>query len=161
MFSDVGIMEVITLVVLGLLLFGPDKLPEQIQNLTRMIRKVREFSESAKQEIRSELGPEFKDFEFEDLHPKTFVRKHVLEGKDGDGFGLDEIRKALDPREELAELADAVRGLDAGDGESEDVRGTEPVREQAGGGLPPRVVLTKDADSAPASARVPFDPDAT
>ncbi|MFF2847307.1 sec-independent translocase [Streptomyces sp. NPDC058001] len=160
MFSDVGMMEVITLVVLGLLLFGPDKLPEQIQNLTRTIRKLREFSESAKQDIRSELGPEFKDFEFEDLHPKTFVRKHLLEGGDGDGLGLDEIRKALDPRQELAEVADAVRGLEATERETE--RESDPVRKRAAGDDDTsRVVLTKGAGSEPPSARVPFDPDAT
>ena len=41
------------------------------------IRKIREFSDSAKEDIRSELGPEFKDFEFEDLNPKTFIRKQL------------------------------------------------------------------------------------
>ncbi|MFF3148340.1 twin-arginine translocase TatA/TatE family subunit, partial [Streptomyces sp. NPDC057927] len=63
MFSDVGPLELVTLAVLAVLLFGPDKLPEVIQNVTAFIRKFREFSENAKQEIRSELGPEFKDFE--------------------------------------------------------------------------------------------------
>ncbi|NUQ96717.1 MAG: Sec-independent protein translocase subunit TatB [Streptomyces sp.] len=112
MFSDVGPMELVTLAVLAVLLFGPDRLPEIIQNVAGFLRKVRQLSESAKEEIRSELGPEFKDFEFEDLHPKTFVRKHVLDG-DGnglaDGFGLDEVRSALDPRAELAQVAEAVR----------------------------------------------------
>ncbi|MEV6947239.1 sec-independent translocase [Streptomyces sp. NPDC051172] len=112
MFSDVGPMELVTLAVLAVLLFGPDRLPEIIQNVAGFLRKVRELSESAKEEIRSELGPGFKDFEFEDLHPKTFVRKHVLDGGGnglGDGFGLDEVRSALDPRAELAQVAEAVR----------------------------------------------------
>ncbi|GAA2490200.1 sec-independent translocase [Streptomyces longisporus] len=110
MFSDVGPMELVTLAVLAVLLFGPDRLPEIIQNVSGFLRKVRELSESAKEEIRSELGPEFKDFEFEDLHPKTFVRKHVLDGNGlGEGLGLDEVRSALDPRAELAQVAEAVR----------------------------------------------------
>lgn len=72
--------------------------------------RFREFSESTQQEIRSELGPEFEDFAPEDLHPKTFVHKHVLDGdRLGLDPGLDEIRSALDPRQELAEAADAVR----------------------------------------------------
>lgn len=131
MFSDVGPLELATLAVLAILLFGPDRLPEFIQNAAALIRKFREFSDNAKQEIRSELGPEFADFEFEDLHPKTFVRKHVLDG-DGDddeggsngltlglgpglglGLGLDEIRNSLDPTEELTEAVDALRS--AGD----------------------------------------------
>ncbi|MER6353597.1 sec-independent translocase [Streptomyces sp. NPDC001634] len=112
MFPDVGPLELVTLVILAVLLFGPDKLPQLIQNVAGFLRKVRELSESAKDEVRSELGPEFKDFEFEDLHPKTFVRKHLL---DGDGLelrrdlGIDEIRGALDPTKELTETAEAVR----------------------------------------------------
>ncbi|MFF3517490.1 sec-independent translocase [Streptomyces sp. NPDC002573] len=143
MFPDVSSMDLLTLVILVVLLFGPDKLPEVIQNVVGFLRKVREFSESAKQEVRSELGPEFKDFEFEDLHPKTFIRKHVL---DGDNLGIDEIRGALDPRAELSEVADAVR--DAG----HDSRPEAPAK----GG----VSLSKERPPGPATLAV-FDPDAT
>ncbi|MFB6779008.1 sec-independent translocase [Streptomyces sp. NPDC056352] len=144
MFSDVGPLELVTLGVLAVLLFGPDRLPEVIQNVTAFIRKFREFSENAKQEIRSELGPEFDDFDFEDLHPKTFVRKHVL---DGDDLGLAEIRNAFDAREELTEVAGAVRSA----GEAPPERAAAPAR----------VNLAKGA-VAESAARAPFDhPDAT
>jgi sec-independent protein translocase protein TatB len=142
-FTDVGPLELITLAALAVLLFGPDKLPEIIQNVARVLRKVREFSEDAKQEIRSELGPEFKDFEFEDLHPKTFVRKHVLES---DNLGLDEIRSALDPRKELTEVAEAVH--EAANGSRRDAPTTGPV------------TLAKEAPPESA-AHATFDPDAT
>ncbi|WP_371330056.1 sec-independent translocase [Streptomyces sp. TP-A0356] len=104
-------LKLVTLAILAVLLFGPDKLPEIIQNVAGFLRKVREISADAEQEIRSELGPGFEDFELQDLHPKTFVRKHVLED---DGLGLAEIRSALDPRKELTELTDAVRETDGG-----------------------------------------------
>ncbi|MFJ8183487.1 sec-independent translocase [Streptomyces sp. NPDC096105] len=143
MFSDVGPLELLTLMTLAVLLFGPDKLPEIIQNVAGFLRKVRELSESAEQEIRSELGPELKDLEFEDLHPKTFLRTHAL---DGDSLGLDEIRNALDLGAELTQVADAVRG--AADGAPQDAA------------APGRVSLTKDT-AAGAPARPAFDPDAT
>ncbi|CAL9335254.1 Sec-independent protein translocase subunit TatB [Streptomyces sp. enrichment culture] len=106
MLSDVGLLELATLVILAVLLFDPDKLSEIIQGAAGFLRKVREFSEDAQQEIRSGLGPELQDFEFEDLHPKNFVRKHLLGGDDG--LGLDEVRNALDPRAEFGEVARAV-----------------------------------------------------
>ncbi|MBD0742434.1 sec-independent translocase [Streptomyces sp. CBMA152] len=154
MFTDVGPMELVTIAILAVLLFGPDKLPEVIRNVTGFLRKIREFSDNAKQEIRSELGPEFKDFDFEDLHPKTFVRKHVLNGE-GDGLGLDEIRSALDPRPELAEVADAVRGA----ADSAAGRGSTAGSDQAGP-TPTPVRLTKDGAATP-PAHPAFDPDAT
>ncbi|MYR63862.1 Sec-independent protein translocase TatB, partial [Streptomyces sp. SID625] len=58
MFNDIGLPELATLIVLAMLVFGPDKLPKMIQDVVRTIRKIREFSESAKQDIRKELGPE-------------------------------------------------------------------------------------------------------
>ncbi|WP_438306665.1 sec-independent translocase (plasmid) [Streptomyces sp. HUAS TT11] len=142
MFSDVGPLELVTLAVLAILLFGPDKLPEIIQNVTGFLRRVRDFSESTKQEIRSELGPAFKDFEFEDLHPKVFVRKHVL---DGESLGLADVQGALDPRAELAQVAETVR-------EAVD----EAPRETAA----QPVSLTKDTQTRSPS-RATFDPDAT
>ncbi|GHF68768.1 sec-independent protein translocase protein TatB [Streptomyces mashuensis] len=102
---DIGPLELITLVVLAVLIFGPDNLPKVIQDVSRTLRKIRQFSESAKEDIRSELGPEFKDFEFEDLNPKTFVRKHVLEK---DELGLKEIRNGFDFKAEMSDLTDAV-----------------------------------------------------
>ncbi|MGW0901827.1 sec-independent translocase, partial [Streptomyces goshikiensis] len=103
MFNDIGGLELVTIVVLAILVFGPDKLPKVIQDVTGFIRKIRAFSDSAKQDIRSELGPEFKDFEFEDLNPKTFIRKQMGENED-----LKELRSSFDLRKELNEVTDAV-----------------------------------------------------
>ncbi|MFB6634606.1 sec-independent translocase [Streptomyces sp. NPDC056362] len=111
MFSDIGALELVTLVVLAVLVFGPDKLPKVIQDVSRFVRKIREFSDSAKNDIRSELGPEFKDFEFEDLNPKTFLRKQ-MEGNE-DFKELKELRGTFDLKKEMNEVADAVHGRES------------------------------------------------
>lgn len=105
MFFDIGALELIVLIVLAVLVFGPEKLPKVIQDAASFIRKVRQFSDSARDDIRSELGPEFKDFEFQDLHPKRFAQKHLMENEE---LGLKEIRNSFDMRKELAEVGDAV-----------------------------------------------------
>ncbi|OKK20722.1 preprotein translocase [Streptomyces sp. CB00455] len=109
MFNDIGALELVTIVVLAILIFGPDKLPKVIQDVTGVIRKIRAFSDSAKQDIRSELGPEFKDFEFEDLNPKNFIRKQLTENED-----LKELRSSFDLRKELNDVTDAVNGKEPG-----------------------------------------------
>jgi sec-independent protein translocase protein TatB len=108
-FNDIGALEVITLAILAVIVFGPEKLPKVIQDASRFVRKIREFSDSAKEDIRSELGPEFKDFEFEDLNPKNFVRKHL----DSDDLGLKEIRSSFDLRKEMDEVAGAMKGWES------------------------------------------------
>ena len=141
MFNDIGALEVVTLVVLAVLVFGPDKLPKVIQDVTRTIRKIREFSDSAKADIRSELGPEFKDFEFEDLNPKTFIRKQL----DNDELGLKEIRNGFDLKKEMAEVTDAVHSSDT------------PAQSSSGG----RIDMTKKPEEPGDDNRPPFDADAT
>ncbi|MFB6791473.1 sec-independent translocase [Streptomyces olivaceus] len=158
MFNDIGALELVTLVVLAVLVFGPDKLPKVIQDVTRTIRKIREFSDSAKQDIRDELGPEFKDFEFEDLNPKTFIRKQL----DNDELGLKELRSGFDLKKEMAEVTDAVHGRD-----TEAAAASSASAASSSGG---RIDMSKKADLSKrpekaekptADDRPPFDADAT
>ncbi|MET9013723.1 sec-independent translocase [Streptomyces olivaceoviridis] len=152
MFNDIGPLELVTIIVLAVLVFGPDKLPKVIQDVMRTIRKIREFSESAKQDIRNELGPEFKDFEFEDLNPKTFIRKQL----DNDELGLKEIRNGFDLKKEMAEVTDAVHSRDGSSSSSPSP--SSPSSPSSSGG---RVDMTKKPETPGDDERPPFDADAT
>jgi sec-independent protein translocase protein TatB len=159
-FFDIGPLELVALVVLAVLIFGPDKLPKVIQDVMGVIRKIREFSDSAKQDIRNELGPDFKDFEFEDLKPKNFVRKHVME-KDEYGLkDLQEIRNGFDFRTEMAEVTDAVHSRESGSAAAHpNGSGLSLTKESpASSGGPD--LLKKPAEPQP-DERPPFDADAT
>ena len=153
MFNDIGPLELVTLVVLAVLVFGPDKLPKVIQDVMRTVRKIREFSESAKEDIRSELGPEFKDFEFEDLNPKTFIRKQL----DNEELGLKEIRNGFDLKKEMAEVTDAVHSRDT-DSPSSSSPSSPSSSSGSSGSTGGRVDMTKKPEE---DDRPPFDADAT
>ncbi|MFF4312105.1 sec-independent translocase [Streptomyces sp. 900105755] len=148
MFNDIGPLELVTIIVLAVLVFGPDKLPKVIQDVMRTIRKIREFSESAKEDIRQELGPEFKDFELEDLNPKTFIRKHL----DSDELGLKEIRNGFDLKKEMAEVTDAVHSRDTDSSTSS---------AGSGGSGSGRLDMTKKPEDPGTDDRPPYDADAT
>ncbi|MDN3294594.1 sec-independent translocase [Streptomyces ficellus] len=153
MFNDIGALELVALVVLAVLVFGPDKLPKVIQDVSGFIRKIRDFSESAKQDIRSELGPEFKDFDFEDLNPKTFIRKQLTENED-----LKEIRSSFDLKKEINEVADAVNGH-ASDATVPAAVGRAAGAAAGAGGTGPD--LLKKGGRPEHADRPPFDADAT
>ncbi|MER5491049.1 sec-independent translocase [Streptomyces sp. NPDC002490] len=152
MFNDIGWAEVLTIVVLGMLVLGPERLPKAIQDISRTIRKIREFSDSAKEDIRTELGPEFKDFEFEDLNPKTYLRKQL----GNDDLGLQEIRNSFDLRKEMAELSDSVNGY----GDRSDRPDVDEGSRTTPSGAPGRPDLVKKRDLT-AGERPPYDIDAT
>jgi sec-independent protein translocase protein TatB len=154
-FNDIGALELVVLVVLAVLVFGPDKLPKVIQDVSGFIRKIRDFSENAKQDIRSELGPEFKDFEFEDLNPKAFIRKQLTENEE-----LKEIRSSFDLKKEINDVADAVNGHEPDASVPAAVGGTsraEGHKAAPHGGAD----LLKKGDKPDDGDRPPFDADAT
>ena len=73
----VGLPEMMVILVVAIVIFGPDRLPEFARQAGRMIRQVRQFSQSARDDIRGELGPEFSEFELSDLDPRRAVRKYM------------------------------------------------------------------------------------
>jgi sec-independent protein translocase protein TatB len=58
-FENVGWGEILVLLVAGLFILGPERLPEAAAWLGRTIRQVRDFASGAREQLRSELGPEF------------------------------------------------------------------------------------------------------
>jgi len=83
---DLSITKLLVLAVLAIVIFGPDQLPKIASQAGRALRELRRMADGATKDLREGLGPEFADFDVADLHPKNFVRKHLLEGYDGDGF---------------------------------------------------------------------------
>ncbi|MGE3287723.1 MAG: Sec-independent protein translocase protein TatB [Pseudonocardia sp.] len=59
MFESVGWGELLVLVVAGLFILGPERLPEAAAWLGRTIRQVKGFAAGAREQLRGEFGPEF------------------------------------------------------------------------------------------------------
>ena len=76
---DLSVTKILVLAVIALIVFGPNELPKVASQAGRMLRDLRRIAEGAKADLREGLGPEFENFDFEDLNPKTFVRKHLFD----------------------------------------------------------------------------------
>ena len=95
MFESVGWGEILVLIVAGLFILGPERLPEAASWVGKSMRKVREFATGARQQLRDEVGTDFDEFRkpLEDLRglrnfdPKRAVTKHLFDGDD-DPTGL-------------------------------------------------------------------------
>jgi sec-independent protein translocase protein TatB len=73
----VGLPELMVIIVVAVVVFGPDRLPEFARQAGRLVRQVRQFTQAARDDIRAELGPEFAEFEITDLDPRRAVRKYI------------------------------------------------------------------------------------
>jgi sec-independent protein translocase protein TatB len=74
-FDNLNFWEIGALLLLALFIFGPERLPKVIGDGLRMLRGMREMARNATRDLSREMGT---DISLEDLHPKTFIRKHLL-----------------------------------------------------------------------------------
>lgn len=90
MFANIGWGEMLLLVVVGLVVLGPERLPGAIRWTSGAIRQARDYLTGATSQLREELGPEFEDLrqplsEFQKLRgmtPRAALTKHLLDGDD-------------------------------------------------------------------------------
>ena len=80
---DLSIPKLLVLAVIALVIFGPHELPKIASQAGRALRDLRKIAEGAKNDLREGLGPEFSDFDLEDLNPKRFVQKHLFDDMNG------------------------------------------------------------------------------
>jgi sec-independent protein translocase protein TatB len=74
MFENLNWWEIGALLLLALLIFG-ERLPKVIGDGMRMLRGLRAMAQNATSDLNKELGT---DLQLQDLHPKAFIRKHLL-----------------------------------------------------------------------------------
>lgn len=73
MLGNLGWEEVLVLAILGLIIFGPDRLPKAVADAARMLRELRAMARGAATDLKAELGPELADIDLRGLHPRRFV----------------------------------------------------------------------------------------
>ena len=76
---DLSLTKIAVLLVLAIVIFGPDQLPKVAAQAGRTLRELRRMAEGARRDLTEGLGPEFSEFDIADLNPRTFVRKHLLD----------------------------------------------------------------------------------
>ena len=107
MFANIGWGEMLVLVVAGLVILGPERLPGAIRWTTNSIRQAREYLSGATSQLREDLGPEFDDLrqplselqKLRGMSPRAALTKHLLDGDDSFLTGnFDKPVSATPPR---------------------------------------------------------------
>ena len=92
---NIGAGEWLLLAVLGVILVGPDRLPQVASDAAKLIGRLKELTSVATHELRENLGPGFEDLNVTDLHPKRFIMKTINEGVEG-AVPMNELREIRD-----------------------------------------------------------------
>ncbi len=79
MFFNLGPFEIGVLVIVALVVFGPDRLPTLARDAARMIKTLRDLAQGARTQLRDELGPELGNIDLASLNPRTALRRALLD----------------------------------------------------------------------------------
>lgn len=90
MFANVGWAEMLVLVVIGLVVLGPERLPGAIRWTGSALRQARDYVSGATSQLREDFGPEFEEFreplnelnKLRGMTPRAAITKHLLDGDD-------------------------------------------------------------------------------
>lgn len=87
MFDSVGWGEILVLIVAGLFILGPERLPGAAAWLGRSIRQVKDYASGAREQLRGELGPEFDELRkpleelrgLRDFNPRSMAKRALFD----------------------------------------------------------------------------------
>ena len=90
MFANIGWGEMLVLVIAGLVILGPERLPGAIRWTSGALRQARDYVSGATTQLREDLGPEFDDLrqpladlqKLRGMTPRAAITKHLLDGDD-------------------------------------------------------------------------------
>ena len=69
-----GWPEIAVILVVAMIVFGPDRLPELARQSARFLRTVKQMADNAKADLQREVGDDWKD-----LDPRQAVREVLAE----------------------------------------------------------------------------------
>ena len=85
--------EFLIIVLVAVIVVGPQRLPEYTRKLTQMVRQLRVFLDNARSQIAEEVGPEMADLDLSSLDPRQYDPRKIV--RDALGEDIDAIREDL------------------------------------------------------------------
>ena len=144
--------EMVILIVVALVVFGPKRLPVYAQKLRDFVRQMRRMAEGAKDSVRRDFGDDFKDVDWQKLDPRQYdPRRIVREALVEEDAAIRESK-----RQERSSQESTSAESSSADVSTQTDTEAAPTREQS-----PIERFQAQVDLRDRSAAAPFDPEAT
>ena len=85
--------EFLVIILVAVIVVGPQRLPEYTRKLTQMVLQLRVFLDNARSQIAEEVGPEMADLDLSSLDPRQYDPRKIV--RDALGEDIDAIREDL------------------------------------------------------------------
>jgi sec-independent protein translocase protein TatB len=121
MFANVGWGEMLVLVVVGLVVLGPERLPGAIRWTSNALRQARDYLSGMTAQLREDIGPEFDDLreplselqKLRGMTPRAALTKHLFDGDDSLFTGKFDQPAGTEPPAPASEPAAGPTPFDA------------------------------------------------
>jgi sec-independent protein translocase protein TatB len=93
---NIGGGEIIGLLIIGMILIGPDRMPNIAADAAKFLIKLKNIAQKATNDLKENLGPGYEDLQVKDLNPKAFIKKHI-----GDVIDKSELEINTKPKPKI------------------------------------------------------------
>lgn len=100
---DINGWEILLLGVLGILILGPERLPEYAAKFGQFIRQARGMADRAKTQLKEEMGPEFQDVDWRQYDPRQYDPRRIVR----EALADSPLSEQDDPHDHLSPEFDA------------------------------------------------------
>lgn len=125
---DINGGELLVLGAVAVVVLGPERLPTYAAQLGRVVRDARSFAKNAREQVRSEMGEEFDDVDWQVLDPRRYDPRRIVR---------DALLDDDDPASGVSDRAPNVPAA-MRPGDEDDPAGSGPVGEGSAPGRQPR-----------------------
>ena len=88
---DINGWEFVILMVVAMLVIGPDRMPEYAAKLAKLVKQARGLADTAKVQLREQMGADFDDVDWKQYDPRQYDPRRIVrealmdEGSDDGG----------------------------------------------------------------------------
>jgi sec-independent protein translocase protein TatB len=70
--------KLIVIVVIAVVVLGPERLPRYAAQFAHLVRSLRSMADGATDRLRQEMGPEFEDIDWKKLDPRQYDPRRII-----------------------------------------------------------------------------------
>lgn len=103
--------EFLLLLLIGIMVIGPQRLPEYTQKLANLVREVRRMASGAREQIKEEVGIDIDDVDWKKYDPRQYDPRRIIKEA-----LLEDVPKPVSPGGPVSGTDAAVAAVSAAGG---------------------------------------------
>lgn len=75
---DINGWEFIVLLILGIVILGPERLPGYATKLAQLARQLKVMAQNAQEQLKEQMGPEFEEVDWKQYDPRQYDPRRII-----------------------------------------------------------------------------------